>query len=247
MAEKPVLPSFGRSEDWNLPGEPSPLRHPARLLAVAGAAIVVVAVLMPWVDYSVGTVHASANGLTGDTWGVFSLAIAGGLVAVLASRTAAGSQERLIQLLPAILGLAGLVIDYDARLGAEQLADSYRATGYSASLSAGLEVLLLGSILCALGGLASSLVVWRATAAARRSSPDVAADQMAGPGADFVAELAVGALVSLGCAIAGGVLALDLIRGNGEASGLVAIFSVLGVFVGAVITHALWSRFASHR
>jgi uncharacterized RDD family membrane protein YckC len=246
VAQKPVLPSFGRSEDWNLPEEPSPLRHPARLLAVAGAAVVVVAVVMPWVTYSLGSVHSSANGFTGNSWGIFALAIAGGLVLVLASRSAATSQDRLVLLLPALLGLGGLLIEYDARLSAEQLADSYRASGYSVSLSVGLEVYLLGSILCALGGLASSVMVWRATAVARRSRPQAAAAAMAGPGAGFVAELVVGALVSLACAIAGAVLALDLIHGNGEGSGLVALFSVLGIYFGAAITHALWRRFASH-
>jgi hypothetical protein len=90
-------------------------------------------------------------------------------------------------------------------------------------------------------------VVWRGAAAARRSSPDTAADQIADPGADFVEELAVGAVVGLGCGIVGGVPALDLIHGSGQRSTLVARFSVLGVFFGAVVTDMLWRQFVSRR
>ncbi len=243
MADKPVL--YGQSDDWNLPEEPSPLRHPARLLALAGAATAIVGVMLPWVNYGVDTFHASANGFTGDTWGIFAVATVGAQVGVLASRLAARSQARSIQLLPAFLGLLGLAIYFDAWLAAQQLADSYRSSGYTVSFAAGLWVLLVGVVLCAIGGLASSVVVWRA-AAARRSNPDISAGQVAGQGAGFFAELAVGALVSLGSAIGGGVIALYLIHGNGEESGLIVLFTVLGVFVGAVVTHALWSRFISH-
>jgi len=247
VSENPLLSSHRRSGDWDLPEEPSPLRHPARLLAVVGAATAVVGVLMPWLDYGSGKSHASTNGLTGDTWGIFVLATAGALVAVLASRSAARSGTRWIQLLPAFLGFAGLVIYYDAYLALQQLADSYRASGDSVSFTIGPEILLLGVLLCAAGGLASSVVAWRGAAAQPRSGAAATAAAAAGPGAGFVAELALGTLVSLGCAIAGGVLALDLTSGNGEESGLIAIFSVLGVLVGATMTHALWRLFGSRR
>jgi len=67
--------------------------------------------------------------------------------AVAASGSVARSRSRRIQLLPAAIGLAALVIYYDASLAAGQLADSYRASGYSVSFPGGLEVLLLGSLL----------------------------------------------------------------------------------------------------
>ena len=162
------LGALRRSDLWNLPEEPSPLRHPARLLATIGAATVVVGVVLPWIDYGVDSFHATANGLTNDTWGVIAVVIAAGLVTLLASRSVGRSRARSIQLLPAFLGLAGLVILIDALLGAGQLADSYRLSGYVVSYDVGIWILPLGSILCAAGGLASSIVAWRGAGSTAR-------------------------------------------------------------------------------
>jgi len=246
MIEKPVSPPRRRSDGWDLPGEPSPLRHPARLLAAAGAVVVVVGVLVPWIDYGVDTFHATANGLTNDTWGILAGVIAGALVVVLASRSAAGSRARWVQLLPAALGLASLVVYYDASLGAGQLADSYRQSGYQVNMSIGLGIILLGCGLCAVGGVASSALVWRSAVTIPRSIPAAADGRVAGTSAAIAAELVVGAVVGVGCAFAGAVIALNLVGGEGAAL-LMVFFSILGGLLGATLTDRLWRRLTSRR
>lgn len=246
MTEKPVLPSGLRSGDWDLPEEPSPLRHPVRLLAAAGAATVVAGVLLPWIDYGVDASHASANGLTGDTWGILAAVTACGLVAALASRSAARSQARWVQLVPALLGLATLVFYYDASLGAQQLADSYRLSGYQVTMSVGLGVLLLGSVLCAAGGVASSALVWRNGGPPPRAIPATEVGQVAGTWTGMAADLVLSALVGIGCAFAGAVLALNLTSGAG-AAGLMVLFAASGGLFGATLTDRLWRRFAQRR
>jgi len=178
-------PAFGSgdSEDWNLPGS----RHRSGirpLLAVARRRqSLVVAVLMPLGGLQrLGTVHASANGLTGDTWGCFfSLAIAGGLVAVLASRD--GCQQP---------GAAHPAVAGDPRLAGAGESTTMAAPGRGDNLPTSLPRHLRHSVSSSGPGSRScswarssvpwgvwhpSLVVWRGTAAARRSSPDAAADQ----------------------------------------------------------------------
>jgi len=246
VTEKPVLPSGLRSDDWDLPEEPSPLRHPARLPAAAGAATVVVGVLLPWIDYGVDTFHASANGLTGDTWGILEAVTAGTLVAVLAYRSAARSQARWVQLVPAALGLATLVVYYDASLGAQQLADSYRQSGYRVTMSIGLSVVLLGSFLCAVAGVASSMLAWRNGAPPPRAIPATEEGPVAGTWTGIAVELVLGAFVGIGCAFAGAVLALNLTKGEG-AAGLMVLLSASGGLFGATLTDRLWRRFTSRR
>jgi hypothetical protein len=184
VAESPDPPPWRRSYDSNEPAEPSLLRHPLRLLGLAGAVAVVVGVLLPWVDYGVDAVHASTNGLGRDEWGILALVTAVGLAAVFASRSVAGSQARWVQLVPAILGLVSLAVYCDARLDAQQLADDYRASGYTVTLSTGLDLLLLGSIVCAVAGLAVSVMAWRAASAAAPRGHDRRRHRRGRPGLD---------------------------------------------------------------
>ena len=247
MNEKPALLSHWGSDGSEFPDEPSPLRDPLRLLAVAGAVAIAIGVVMPWIDYGIDAFHASANGFTGDTWGIIELAIAALVFAVAASGSVARSRSRRIQLLPAVTGLVALVIYYDASLAAGQLADSYRASGYSVSFPGGLEVLLLGSLLCALSGVAASAAAWRRTPPAPRSSLGRSPGSDIGPGIDFLAELVLGAVVGVGCAVAGGFLAASL-PVEPEARAQVMILAVLaGGFLGMVLLDRLWRRFVSRR
>lgn len=246
MTDEPFLPSGLRRDDWDLPEEPSPLRHPARLLAAAGAAAVVVSVFIPWIDYGVDTFHASANGFTDDTWGTVAAVSAAAMVAVLASRSVARSPARWVQLAPAAFGLASLVFYYDASLGAQHLADSYRQSGYLVSMSVGLQIMLLGSVMCAVGGAACSALAWRSIAPPPRSTLLETDGPVAGTWTGIAAGFAVGAVVGIGCAFAGAVLALNLTGGSG-AAGPMVVLSILGGLLGATLADRLWRRLRSRR
>ena len=203
--------------------------------------------MLPWIDYGVDAYHASANGFTGDTWGIIELAIAALVFAVAASGSIARSRSRRIQLLPAVTGLVALVIYYDASLAAGQLADSYRASGYSVSFPGGLEVLLLGSFLCALGGAAASVAAWRRSPPAPRSSLGRSSGSDAGPGIDFLAELVLGAVVGIGGAVAGGFLAVSLPVEPQARAQLVVLGVIPGAFLAMILFDRLWRRFVSRR
>jgi hypothetical protein len=239
--DKPALSWFRPSDAAPRADERSPLRHPARMLAAVGAAIVAVGVLLPWVEYRIDTEAGQANGFTGDTWGIFMLAAVGGLVALLGSRSIVKSRTRWVQLAPAAFGLGIMVLYYDANLGAQHLADTYRESGYHVSYGIGLVLLLPGSVLCLVGGVASSVVNWRLGPGPGRPYAGSARR-----GLGYQTELLLGALASLACAIVGGILALGLTNGspsNGFArAGLLVILSLAGGFTGAVVTDRLWHR-----
>jgi hypothetical protein len=167
------------SYDSDLPEDPSPISHPARLLAAFGTgATLIGALLLPWFDYGVDSFHSSLNGLRGgnaeglrgDTWGVYAIVVALGLIAAVASRSAAESRTRWVQLLLPALGVASLLVYAEIWLEVQQLTNAYRGEGYEVSSGAGLEAMFVGAIVCAVGGTISSLVTMRA------SDPDRSSD-----------------------------------------------------------------------
>ena len=170
LADNPVLPPWHRTYDVNLEPDPPPLRHPARLLTAIGAvATIIGALVLPWFNYGVDRFHSSLNalrtgnseGLKGDTWGVYAVGVALALIAVVASRGIAESKARWIKLLPAVLGVIGLVFYWEIAKEAQQLAAVYGHSGYDVTSGTGVEVMLAGAIVCAVGGIASSAVTMR--------------------------------------------------------------------------------------
>ncbi len=220
---------------------------PARALATIGSAIVACGVLLPWVDYSVGNRTGSVNGLGGDTWGLLALVVAGGLVLVLRSRSVVQRDLRWTQLIPAALGITSLLLELNAQQGASLLVDSYLASGDSASLAVGLSVLLLGSLMCGVGGVASSVVAWRSAGPAPRRNPHPAPGHGDDVGLAFLLEMALGGVAAVGGAVAGGVVALYVTRGTLATVGALVILSVTGGLVGAILADRLWRRFGPRR
>lgn len=274
MEQRPEPPrSLPRTDwdAWDLPDPPSPLGRPAPALAAVGAAIVVCGVVLPWVNY--GSVSSSwVDGFGVDVWGVTALAIAGSLLLVLRSRSTMDGDVLLLQLLPAGLGSLSVLVAINAQQSAQALVDSYKGHGTPASPAIGLTFLMFGAVLCAIGGIGSTVMAWRPDGGdgsgqaeadrIERDEPDEP-DQPGevesrpaqhplpsghlegGPGRGFVLELVVGAFVSLAFAIASGAIALAVI-GAGAAPSLVmvvVIVSLLGGLAGAVLTDRLWRRF----
>ena len=163
MAENPAVPPWRRKHDVVLGPDPHPLRNPARFATALGAvATIVGALVLPWFDYGVDTFHSSLNamrtgnveGLRGDTWGVYAVVVALALIATLASRGMADSKTRWIQLLPAALGIASLLFYWEIWTEVQQLEDLYRGEGFVVSADIGLWVMLVGAVVCAVGGAA---------------------------------------------------------------------------------------------
>ena len=270
MDEGPVKRLRLGYHDNLLPVEPNPIRHPVRLATAIGAAVLLVGVVLPWVFYSVDAVTESINGIRGDTWGVYVIAIALGLVAVLSSHWANETPYRPIQLIPAALGLFAIPVVLNVRLEAQQLADSYRANGYQVSFGPGLDVLLVGALVCAAGGVASSAVTWRAYRPRRRTAgrtgagapaaaggPAGAGSDQAGPNraaasewqgcADFVAEFAVGVVVCGLCAGLGILAAVAITADTATTPELAVALAIAGVLLGGFATDRLWQRLVRRR
>ena len=170
MAESPVVPPWRREYDVDLGPDPHPLRHPVRFVTALGAvATIVGALVLPWFDYGVDKFHSSLNamrtgnteGLRGDTWGVYAVVVALVLLATLASRGMADSKTRWIQLVPGALGIAALIFYAEIWSEVQPLEDLYRHQGYVVGAGAGLAVMLVGAIVCAVGGAASSAAAGR--------------------------------------------------------------------------------------
>lgn len=247
MDHRPEPPRLLPRADWDardLPEEPSPLGRPAAALAAVGAAIVFCGVILPWVNY--GDVGSSwVDGFGVDVWGVTALAIAGSLLLVLRSRSATDGDVLLLELLPAGLGSLSVLVAINAQQSAQALVDSYQGHGISASPAMGLTFLMFGAVLCAIGGIGSTVMAWRESPPAPHPLPSGSLE--GDPGRGFVLELVVGAFVSLAFAIASGAAALTVI-GAGAAPSLVmvvVILSLLGALAGALITDRLWRRFVS--
>jgi hypothetical protein len=243
MDEGPVKRlGLGRHADL-APVEPSPIRHPVRLVTAGGAVALIVGAVLPWVNYSVDSVGNSIDGIQGETWGIYVLAVAAGLIAVLSSRWAAESPFRPIQLLPALLGLTGVVVFLNINFETQQLADAYRNQGYQVSYGPGLDVLLLASLVCAAGGVASSVVTWRQIPSPRRPARTTAAATSEWQGCGyFSAELAVGVVVCVCCAVVGVVAAVAVTGGSSATPEIAVAMVFAGMLLGAVLTDRLWRR-----
>jgi hypothetical protein len=246
MDEGPVRRLRLGSHEALLPVEPSPIRHPVRLATACGAALLVAGLVLPWVNFSIDSVTDSIDGIRGETWGTSMLGVAVAMVAALSVRLIAESTHRPIQLAPAALGLAGLLVYLNINVECREIADSYRAGGYQVSFGPGLDALLAGSLICAVGGVASSAVTWRRYPP--RPGPSVFAATGEWHGcADFAAELAVGAVVCIVFAIAGATLAVAVTGSSVATPSVVGVMILVGVLTGGAVTDRLWRRFVHRR
>jgi len=236
---------LGRHADL-LPVEPNPIRHPARMVAAAGAVGLLIGAVLPWVDYSVDSVGSSINGIGGETWGIYVVGIAVGLLAALASRWVSDTPVRLIQLVPALLGLASVLVLLNINNETQQIAASYRSQGYQVGFGPGLDALLVASLVSAGGGIAASVVTWQGNPTPRAPTRTAASAEWQGCG-DFAVEFAVGVVVCFLCAVAGIVTAVAVTGGSFLTPELAVALAFLGVLVGGILTDKMWRRLHHRR
>jgi hypothetical protein len=159
--------------DYDTHGEPvepdepllrrRPLLHPSRWPIVAGLAMILVAAFLPWRTVTFpGFRPTQTNGLdTYDAPGAQLIVFAAAALVLAALPVVASSRLRIVQLLPAILGICTLII------GVEQY-QSYAVVGMQASpqrgevaLEGGLWASIAGTFLIAIGGVLTSVVIGR--------------------------------------------------------------------------------------
>lgn len=138
------------------------LLHPFRLATLAGVAIVVVGVFGPWVHGVIpdGT-DATLNGFSGAADGAFQLVLCIVLVVLLWSRGAGESRTLVVQLLPALVGLACLAYAIIVLRTIDELQVILADQGASPVLSWGLGLDAAGSVLVAGGAVATSALMMR--------------------------------------------------------------------------------------
>jgi hypothetical protein len=140
----------------------SALLHPFRLATLAGVAVVVVGVFGPWVEGVIANgSHATLNGFSGAADGAFQLVLCAVLLYLLRSRAAGESRTLIVQLLPALAGLACLAYAVIALRTIDELELLLADQGASPVLSWGLGLDAAGSLLLACGALATTALVMR--------------------------------------------------------------------------------------
>jgi hypothetical protein len=140
-----------------------PLLHPTRWPSVAGLATISVAAFLPWKTVTFpGFPPTQTNGLdTYDAPGAQLFVFAAAALILAALPAVASSRLRIVQVLPAILGMCTLVI------GVEQY-QSYAIVGMQPSpqrgevvLEGGLWASIAGTFLIAIGGVLTSVLITR--------------------------------------------------------------------------------------
>jgi hypothetical protein len=140
-----------------------PLLHPSRWPVVAGLATISVAAFLPWETVrNPGLRPSQTNGLDNyDAPGAQLFVFAAATLVLAALPVVASSRLRIVQLLPALLGICTLII------GIEQY-QSYAIVGMQAgahrgevALEGGLWSSIAGALLVAIGGVLTSALIGR--------------------------------------------------------------------------------------
>ena len=215
---------------------PHPLRGPVGLAGLAALVLMLVGSIGPWVSGpgpSGATV--SLDGFSGAADGAVALLFALLLVLALGSRSVAGSRTRVVQLLPAGLGLVALAYMVVGLRDLPVMTAALEDLGVQASTGAAVWVETGGALLACGAGLAASVSIVRRNpvrheAAASASAIDrdlvvrslswligavagaglgvwVAVGQYGSTGSPFVPAYGIGGLI-IGLFLAGTILGL---------------------------------------
>ncbi len=212
-----------------------PLLHPSRWPILIGGPLVVVGSFLPWqtVTWPLGAPEVTSGASSFDAPGLQLILLFALTLALAALPSVAGSRTRLVQLLPAIAGIAAGVIAIGAY---QKLANAGGPAGPSSySVEGGFWLAALGSGLVALGGVATSTVISRD----RPLRPEEDAD----PGAVL---LIVPPLIALVAGLIIGVaVAVAVSPALGPGGSIVApLLMLIATVVAALVVHtalkAIW-------
>jgi hypothetical protein len=209
------------------------LFHPFGLATLAGVALVVVGVFAPWVHGVIANgTDATLNGFSGAADGAFQLVLCAALVVLLRSRAASESRTLVVQLLPAVVGLACLAYAVIVLRTIDELEIILADQGASPALSWGLGLDAAGSVLVACGAVATSTLVMRTHPRRPRRAAEapVVDRRVLMTVAFFIGTVLVGGAL--------GLLAGLLILGSTDNAAIV-FFVVAGGIVGWVVADTL--------
>ena len=207
------------------------LLTPARVLVAVGAAISMVAGLLPWAE-GMAPAHRGFepvffSGLGGAGDGVMLILVAFGAGALTLHRTPALSRVRTVRLMPAILLVLAATTWLNGHRGALEEIGAWEVRGGSGQLAPGLWLAGLGILMMACGTLwlLPEVVRWQ------RRSDDPADLVTVGP--RLVAEVVAGVAGTFLGGVAG--IALGLSLTGPTLVGTIALGAVFGGLVGAYV------------
>ena len=207
------------------------LLTPARVLVAVGAAISMVAGLLPWAE-GMAPAHRGFepvffSGLGGAGDGGMLILVAFGAGALTLHRTPALSRVRTVRLMPAILLVLAATTWLNGHRGALEEIGAWEVRGGSGQLAPGLWLAGLGILMMACGTLwlLPEVVRWQ------RRSDDPADLVTVGP--RLVAEVVAGVAGTFLGGVAGIALALSLT--GPTLVGTIALGAVFGGLVGAYV------------
>lgn len=208
------------------------LGRPARLLAIVGVSFVAVAAFLPWESYldTAGFSH-DRGGFDGAADGFTAILFGACLLATVTMQGVRSSRIRIVQLLPAILGLACLFIALDGL----QASRAFLQEGNSGTLDPGVWLFACSALVAAVGGLLTTLIAVRSNPPLPQVNPEPLVER----------EFLVHVLVAVVGFVVGLYAGVRIAQGNagppGAESASVTIFAaLLGGFAGTGLASFAW-------
>jgi hypothetical protein len=222
--------------------EAHPLRNAARWPVVAGiVGLSLGGLIMPWATIiepgelagTTGRVVVSGASGFGDGFSAFLVSLI--LLGVVASRQAASSRTRTVQLAPAVLGCGAFFLALTGVNGADDEIRHALAAGWPVTVEPGLDLERAAAFVTMLGGLATTAVV--------AFGHPLVADPTERHGFDreFVALLAVGGVgIVVGFWVA--TLVAGLMGHDSNYATRLTFLATICVCLGPAVTVSTWRR-----
>jgi hypothetical protein len=131
----------------------SPLRDPARAIAVVGALLAIVTSPLPWLTRVGNPPPAIRTGWSSTADGFLVAVVAVVLLFLAMNRTAGAARSRGLRLLPALLGALAAVLGFGATRALENQVAIWTTEGATGVYEPWFSLHLVGAALAAVGGL----------------------------------------------------------------------------------------------
>ena len=149
----PVLGRLAQAPPPEAPPSPSPLHDPARLIAIVGSVLAIVASPLPWLTRVGNPPPEVRTGWTGTADGFLLATVAIVLLVMAVSRVAEEARSRGLRLLPAGLGLLAAILGFGSQRTLENQVAIWTSEGATGVYEPWFYLNLLGAGLACVGGL----------------------------------------------------------------------------------------------
>jgi len=249
-------PRIGPPPPASPAAEPGMLAKPANLAILAGLAVLAGAeFVLSWASIPERVIIDGRN----EPDGLITLLIGLLILLVVVSHSAASSDSRIVQVLPALLSVSLLAALLDGVQVTTTAMGDYQSMGTAASLDPGMAVEVIGSMLVAAGGAATSVAFVR-MGLQRRAEREAArptshgqwvSPEKEGPKMERVTpDLALPPTVGAAGAALGLVTAVWLdgaMGGSARSVARLAALGLVGILLGPALSVSLWRRSTRRR